>query len=249
LVHERRLLGQQKAASAGAPDVQHRCNRPSNKNQEQSSLDDVRRQVLLTHLVLVLSSAAVNDRDVVSFGETAHPTTEATGHAHQMGVVQLFVGPVHQAPPPVPKATSRVAQRHALTSRPAIYFGRNLRTIEVLIDQDVVKTGAASHGESWRFYDLGHGYCTYDFFDQCPHRMACAKCAFYRPKGSGQAQLLEAKANLLRLKQEIPLTDAESAAVAMDSKRWSGAAFSWQTYLPHRGPRRASWRTREASCR
>jgi hypothetical protein len=93
------------------------------------------------------------------------------------------------------------------------YFGRNLRTIEVLIDQDVVKTGAAAHGEPWRFYDLGHGYCTYDFFDQCPHRMACAKCAFYRPKGSGQAQLLEAKANLLRLKQEIPLTDAESAAV------------------------------------
>jgi hypothetical protein len=93
------------------------------------------------------------------------------------------------------------------------YFGRNLRTIEVLIDQDVVKTGAAAHGEPWRFYDLGHGYCTYDFFDQCPHRMACAKCAFYRPKGSSQAQVLEAKANLLRLKQEIPLTDAESAAV------------------------------------
>src|SRR5919198_2567952 len=43
--------------------------------------------------------------------------------------------------------------------------------------------------------------------------MACAKCAFYRPKGSTQAQLLEAKANLLRLRQEIPLTDDERAAV------------------------------------
>lgn len=43
--------------------------------------------------------------------------------------------------------------------------------------------------------------------------MACAKCAFYRPKGSSQAQLLEAKANLLRLRQDIPLTEDEAAAV------------------------------------
>jgi integrase len=93
------------------------------------------------------------------------------------------------------------------------YFGRNLRMIEVLIDQDVIRSGAAAQGAPWRYYDLGHGYCTYDFFDQCPHRMACARCAFYRPKGSSQAQLLEAQANLLRLKQEIPLTEAECAAV------------------------------------
>jgi hypothetical protein len=93
------------------------------------------------------------------------------------------------------------------------YFGRNVRTIEVLIDQDVVKSGAAAVGEPWRFYDLGHGYCLYEFFDQCPHRMACAKCAFYRPKGSTQAQLLEGKANLLYMLQEIPLSDEERAAV------------------------------------
>ena len=59
----------------------------------------------------------------------------------------------------------------------------------------------------------GHGYCTYDFFDQCPHRMACAKCAFYRPKASSEAQLVESKANLLRLQQAIPLRDEELAAV------------------------------------
>lgn len=93
------------------------------------------------------------------------------------------------------------------------YFGRNVRTIEVLIDQDAIKSGAAAQGEPWRFYDLGHGYCTYDFFDQCPHRMACARCTFYRPKPSSQDQLLEARANLLRLKQEIPLTEDECAAV------------------------------------
>ncbi len=43
--------------------------------------------------------------------------------------------------------------------------------------------------------------------------MACAKCAFYRPKGSSQAQILEAKANLLRMKQEIPLTEEELSAI------------------------------------
>jgi integrase len=95
----------------------------------------------------------------------------------------------------------------------ADYFARNLRAIEVLIDQEVVKSGAAANGEDWKFYDLGHGYCTYDFFDQCPHRMACAKCSFYRPKGSSQAQLLESKANLQRMLQEIPLTEDERAAV------------------------------------
>jgi hypothetical protein len=56
-------------------------------------------------------------------------------------------------------------------------------------------------------------YCTYDFFDQCPHRMACAKCSFYMPKGSTMAALLEGKNNLLRMRQEIPLSDAELAAL------------------------------------
>jgi hypothetical protein len=92
------------------------------------------------------------------------------------------------------------------------YFARNVRTIEVLIDRDVITNGKARQ-ELWKFYDLGHGYCTYDFFDQCPHRMACAKCAFYLPKGSTKAHLLEGKSNLLRLRQEIPLNETELAAV------------------------------------
>jgi integrase len=92
------------------------------------------------------------------------------------------------------------------------YFARNLRAIEVLIDQDAVRAGIDAT-EAWKFYDLGHGYCTYDFFEQCPHRMACAKCDFYMPKQSTAALLLEGKANLLRLLQEIPLGDAEQAAV------------------------------------
>jgi integrase len=92
------------------------------------------------------------------------------------------------------------------------YFSRNLRAIEVLIDQEKVRSGLGVD-EAWKFYDLGHGYCTYDFFDQCPHRMACAKCSFYMPKGSTMAALLEGKNNLLRMRQEIPLSDAELAAL------------------------------------
>jgi integrase len=92
------------------------------------------------------------------------------------------------------------------------YFERNVRAIEVLIDQEVVWKGLGGK-EPWKFFDLGHGYCTYDFFDQCPHRMACARCSFYVPKPSTQAQMLEAKANLLRLRQDIPLSEQEIAAV------------------------------------
>src|SRR6202022_3642480 len=40
-----------------------------------------------------------------------------------------------------------------------------------------------------------------------------ALCSFYLPKESTKAQLLEAKANLLRLRHDIPLADAELSAV------------------------------------
>ena len=115
-----------------------------------------------------------------------------------------------------PESTRHYARitptRLAKSYQDAGYFARNLRAVEVLIDQDAVRTGRASE-EPWKHYDLGHGYCTYDFFDQCPHRMACARCAFYVPKESSRALLLEGKANLLRLRQEIPLNDDELRAV------------------------------------
>jgi hypothetical protein len=59
----------------------------------------------------------------------------------------------------------------------------------------------------------GHGFCTYSFFEQCPHRMACARCDFYLPKDSARAQLLEARGNLQRMLAQIPPTDDERAAV------------------------------------
>ena len=93
------------------------------------------------------------------------------------------------------------------------YFARNLRTIEVLLDRDAVISGRAGNGEPWQHYDLGHGYCSYSFFEQCPHRMACARCDFYIPKASSRAQLLEGAENLQRMLVTMPLTDDERAAV------------------------------------
>lgn len=93
------------------------------------------------------------------------------------------------------------------------YFARNVRTIEVLIDRDAVNDGAPSNGEPWQHYDLGPGWCSYSFFEQCQHRMACARCDFYTPKGTSAAQILEAKDNLQRMLTAIPLTDNERAAV------------------------------------
>jgi integrase len=93
------------------------------------------------------------------------------------------------------------------------YFARNVRTIAVLLDRDTVQRGAVGAGTPWQYFDLGHGYCTYTFFEQCPHRLACARCDFYLPKHSTRAQLLEAKANLQHLLLEIPLTETERAAV------------------------------------
>lgn len=93
------------------------------------------------------------------------------------------------------------------------YFARNVRAIEVLVDREAVQTGAAATGTPWQYFDLGHGYCTYSFFEQCPHRMACARCDFYVPKESTKAQLLEARDNLQRMAASIPLTEDERAAV------------------------------------
>lgn len=116
-----------------------------------------------------------------------------------------------------PRSTQHYARitptRLAKSYNDAGYFGRNLRMIEVLVDGEAVRSGAAAGGGPWKFYDLGHGYCSYDFYSQCPHRMACARCSFYVPKGSTESQLLEGKANLARMREEIPLTDEEVAAV------------------------------------
>jgi integrase len=93
------------------------------------------------------------------------------------------------------------------------YLEQNLATIEVLLNQDAVLSGAAARGEVWKYYDLGHGYCTNTFWAECKHRMACARCPFYRPKSATLDQLLEGKANLVRMLEYVKLTEDEHLLV------------------------------------
>jgi len=93
------------------------------------------------------------------------------------------------------------------------YLEQNLATVEVLLDQEAVRSGAAARGEPWKYYDLGHGYCLNDFWAECKHRMACARCPFYRPKASLSDQLLEGQANLLRMLEFVQLTEEEKLLV------------------------------------
>ncbi len=72
---------------------------------------------------------------------------------------------------------------------------------------------AAARGEVWKYYDLGHGFCTNDFWAHCNHRMACARCPFYRPKNATMDQLIEGKANLVRMLEFVKLTEDEQLLV------------------------------------
>src|ERR1700694_769150 len=75
MVHERRLLGEEEAATRTS-DVPHRCNCPSDKNQEEPAFDGVGGKELLSNVVLALTSAAVDDGNLAGFGEATHATTE-----------------------------------------------------------------------------------------------------------------------------------------------------------------------------
>ena len=92
----------------------------------------------------------------------------------------------------------------------------------MLIDREAVQSGAAAVGAPWHYYNLGHGFCTYSFFEQCPHRMACARCDFYVPKASTRGQLIEAKEEMERMLTTIPLTELERAAAEGDQAALEG---------------------------
>lgn len=163
----------------------------------QVPLKDVRGSITSHRARSTIASQLFNAREPMSLFE-----------------LQAWLG--HRSPATTQNYVALEPTRLAKAYADAGYFARNVRAIEVLIDQDAVKSAAAANGEPWRFYDLGHGLCSYEFFEQCPHRMACAKCDFYDPKGSSRDRLLEAKSNLLRLLQEVPLTEDERAAVDGD---------------------------------
>lgn len=128
--------------------------------------------------------------------------------------LQTWLG--HQSPATTQHYVSTSPTKLAQAYKDAGYFSRNVRAIEVLIDQQAIVQGQAAQGVPWRYYDLGHGWRSYEFFDQCPHRMACARCDFYVPKASERGRWLETREGLLKMLQEIPLSEEERAAVDGD---------------------------------
>jgi integrase len=161
------------------------------------AMEDARGPITSHRARATIASQLFNSRDAMSLSE-----------------LQAWLG--HRSPATTQSYVALEPTRLAKAYADAGYFARNARSIEVLIDQDVIKSAAAARGEPWRYYDLGHGLCSYEFFEQCPHRLACPRCDFYQPKGSSLSQLLEAQSTLLRLVQEIPLSQEERAAVDGD---------------------------------
>lgn len=94
--------------------------------------------------------------------------------------------------------------------------------VRVLIDQETVLSGAVRDGTPWKFYDLGHSYCTNAFWSTCPHRMACVGCSFNLPKNSAKAMAIEARASVTRLLEEVPLSPDERAAAEGDMAALDG---------------------------
>ena len=109
MVHVRSFLRQPYSAAAPMLHVPDRSDGSSDQDQKQSSSDVMGGEVFLGDLVLALSPSTIDDRNPVRSGEATHPTTEPTGHSHQVGIVEFLFG-AHQPSPPLAETTSRVAQ-------------------------------------------------------------------------------------------------------------------------------------------
>src|SRR5664280_700160 len=178
--------------------------RPTGAHRRQRRAGDRGRRSVLDRL----GPAVVRHLDAHAQGPRHHPHPKEPMTLFEL---QAWLG--HRTPSTTQHYAKISPNTLSKAYTEAGYFARNIRTIEVPVDRDAVTAGAAAAGQPWQHYDLGHGWCSYTFFEQCPHRMACARCDFYTPKGTTKAQLLEAKDNLQRMLASIPLTDDERAAV------------------------------------
>jgi len=128
-----------------------------------------------------------------------------------MPLVDLQAWMGHQTP----DSTKHYTSRTPLELSRAIdqYIVRNTHLFTVLVDRTAVENDQAARGEPWKYYDVGPGYCTNDFFETCPHRLACARCGSYVPKQTSQSQWQQTQTHLLRMREAIPLTDEMVAAI------------------------------------
>ncbi|GBR55386.1 transposase [Neokomagataea thailandica NBRC 106555] len=166
---------------------------------------------------LLCAKGGVPERDargrITSHRARATIATQLFNAKEPLSLFELQAWLGHTSPQATQYYAAVTPTKLARSFEQAGYFERNIRTIEVLIDPAARQTSPEGSAEPWQYYDLGHGYCTYDFFDQCAHRMACAKCSFYEPKESARMQALEAQGNLKKMSQNIPMTPTELEAV------------------------------------
>jgi integrase len=144
-----------------------------------------------------------------------------------LGLFDLMQWMGHRSPNSTLQYLKSSPTRLAKVFASAQYFERNLRSIDVLVPR-----AQTAQTQPWR-YDLGHGYCRYEFFSQCPHRLACARCDYYEPKDSQEVLALEAEGNLVRLRQDLRLTDEEREAIDGDVLVFQKLRSShWDTATP-----------------
>ena len=105
----------------GASDLPHRRRGPRHQDEEHPRSHRVAGQVLLGELMLTLTTLAVDDRDLVGSGPGPHPTSEPTGHPHQMRIVQLLITTLMPPPPPHPKPARLMTQREVRVEHNAIH--------------------------------------------------------------------------------------------------------------------------------
>ena len=98
---------------------------------------------------------------------------------------------------PRPPATVAGQERHS----------RQL--IPVYLDIEAVATGASNEGNPWRFTKLEFGYCTYVAYADCPHRLMCPHCAFFRLPEDILIHIRKPERHIQRLLQELELSEAE----------------------------------------
>jgi integrase len=194
-----------------------------------------RRQHLFCYRAQLVGKAYLNDRLIpILCAKAGIPETDSRGALTSHRARATIATQLLNARDPLSLADLQqwLGHKHAASTRhyaailqrtlsaaynKADYFARNVRTIQVLIDRESILTGAATGGgQPWKYYDLGDGYCSYDFFAKCPHRLACARCPFYLPKESSGGQLLAVKDGIEQMLEQLDLTDDEREALEGD---------------------------------
>jgi len=174
------------------------------QNREPGRRPAAANNVRACCLGLLLAAAAAQVQPPAPGQDLAHPQntnagiyafTDRCARCHDAGTDRA------QVPAPIPAPDRYSLNRRtpeevlaAITTGSMAGYAQGLTDFEKRVVAVYVggrPLGAAATGEPWQHYDLGHGWCTYSFFEQCPHRMACARCDFYTPKGSTKAQLLD----------------------------------------------------------